>query len=321
VLTRRRLGPLLVAALAVVAVVAIGCGRSSGEAPTLDGVYRATISAEDLAAIDAPDETTPTRGAWTLVLNRGRFAITQDGGDQGCAWAYGALGLGGRNVMSWRVIDAGAVPAAVASNQPGDRYRFGWSRYRDVLTLSAAGGGASGYFVARPWRQIAQTPTASDLGTHCPPPTAALQPTGAEHATPSRDAVIQFTGDLVRTTPTTWEGSGTAKELGRGRMTIDGDVTFSPAQTRRRLTFALRFSRGELRGCAITTITRRPHARYLWDGQGQITTTSRALHAYLGLPVSIGGLTMTDAMSRMHGGLRSQPPEQRTSTGTPGDVC
>jgi hypothetical protein len=303
------------------AVVAVGCGGSSGAEPTLDGVYRATISAEDLAAVDAPDETTPTRGTWTLVLDRGRFAVTQDGGSQGCAWAYGALGLGGRNVMGLRVIDAGAIPAAVASNQPGDRYRFGWSRYRDVLTLSEAGGGASGYFVARPWRRIAQTPTASGLSERCPPPTGVLQPTGAEHATPSRDAAIQFTGDLVRTTRRTWEGNGTARELGRGRLTIYGDVAFTPDQARRRMTFAVRFPRGELRGCAITTITRRPHARYLWDGQGQITATSQALHALLGLPVSIGGITMTDAVSRMHGGLRSPAPEQRTSTAAPGDLC
>jgi hypothetical protein len=318
VLTRPLLCPPLAAAIAL---AAIGCGQRSGEAPTLDGVYRATISAEDLAAIDAPDETTPNRGTWTLVLDRGRFAITQDGGDQGCAWAYGALGIGERNLMSWTVIDAGAVPAAVASNQPGDRYRFGWSRYRDVLTLSAARGGAGGYFAAKPWRRIAQTPTASGLSTRCPPPVGALQPTGAEHAEPSSDAAIDLTGDVVRTTPTTWKGDGMDEALGRGHLTLDGDVSFSSDQSRRRLTFAARFSGGELRGCAINTITRRPHARYLWDGQGQITATSPALHAYLGLPVSIGGITMTDAVSRMHGTLRSAAPQQRTSAAAPGDLC
>jgi hypothetical protein len=306
---------------AALAVVAVGCGGSSGDTPTLDGVYRATISAEDLAGVDAPDEATPTRGTWTLVLDRGRFAITQDGGSQGCAWAYGALGLGRRNVMGWRVIDAGAVPAAVASNQPGDVYRFSWRRYRDVLTLSAAGGGAPGYFVARPWRRVAQTPTASGLSTRCRPPAGALQPTGAEHARPSPDAAIHFTGDLIRTTPRTWEGSGSAKPLGRGHLRIDGDITFSRDQTRQRVTFAARFSRGELRGCAINTITRRPHARYLWDGQGQITATSRALHAYLGLPVSIAGVTTIDAASHMHGGLTPLLTEPPTSSAAPGDLC
>ena len=317
----RPVRPGLAAAIALVALVAIGCGQQSGAPPSLDGVYRATVGAEDLAAINAPAESAPNRGAWTLVLDRGRFAITQDGGDQGCAWAYGALGLDERNRMRWTIIDAGAVPAGVASNQPGDRYRFGWSRYRDVLTLSAARGGAGGYFVAKPWRRIAQTPTASALSTRCPPPPGALQPTGAEHATPSRDAAIHFTGDLVRTTPTTWKGNGVDKALGRGHLTIDGDVSFSSDQSRGRLTFAARFSGGELRGCAINTITRRPHAHYLWEGHGQITATSPALHAYLGLPMSIGGTTMTDAVTHMHGSLGSASERPRTATAAPSDLC
>ena len=291
-LTRAVVRPALAAAIALVVV---GCGERPGEPPSLDGVYRATIGAEDLAAINAPEERAPGGGTWTLVLDRGRFAITQDAGDQGCAWAYGALGLGGRNVMRWTVIDAGAVPAGVNTNQPGDRYRFGWSRYRDVLTLSTARGGVGGYFAAKPWRRIARTPAASGLSTRCPPPAVALKPTGAEHATPSPDAVIHLTADLVRTTATTWRAAGATTALGPGRLRLDGDVSFSSEQTRRRLTFAARFAGGELRGCAINTITRRPHARYLWQGNGQITATSPALHAYLGLPVSIGGITMTAA--------------------------
>ena len=204
---------------AAIALVVIGCGERPGEPPSLDGVYRATISAEDLAAINAPDERAPNWGAWTLVLDRGRFAITQDAGDQGCAWAYGALGLGGRNVMRWTVIDAGAVPAGVASNQPGDRYRFGWIRYRDVLTLSTARGG-----VGRLLRCQAVAPDRADAGgerlsTRCPPPAVALKPTGAEHASPSPDAAIHLTADLIRTTPTTWQGSGRDDALGRGRLT------------------------------------------------------------------------------------------------------
>lgn len=304
---------------AVIALVVTGCGERPGEPPSLDGVYRATIGAEDLAAINSPEERGPSGGAWTLVLDRGRFAITQDAGDQGCAWAYGALGLGGRNVMRWTVIDAGAVPAGVASNQPGDRYRFGWVRYRDVLTLSTARGGVGGYFAAKPWRRIARTPAASGLSARCRPPAAALQPTGAEHATPSRDAVIHLTADLVRTRSTTWKGNGRDEALGRGRLRIDGDVSFSSEQARRRLTFAARFAGGELRGCAINTITRRPHARYLWQGQGQITATSPALHAYLGLPVGIGAITMTDAVTHMHGVLATAS-EERTSA-APGDLC
>jgi hypothetical protein len=316
-LTRAAVGSALAAA---VALVAVGCGHRPGQPPSLDGVYRATIGPEDLAAINVPDESVPSAGAWTLVLDRGRFAITQDGGDQGCAWAYGALGLGARNVMRWTVIDAGAVPAAVASNQPGDRYRFGWSRFRDVLTLSRARGGVGGYFAAKPWRRVALTPAASGLSTRCPPPAGALQPTGAEHATPSPDAVLHLTADLVRTTSSTWRGNGRDDALGPGRLRLDGDVSFSSEQSRHGLTFAARFTGGELRGCAINTVTRRPHAHYLWEGHGQITATSPALHGYLGLPMSIGGTTMTDAVTHMHGALANTSPE-RPSAAAPGDLC
>lgn len=315
------LTPALVgwALAAGIALVVTGCGERPGEPPSLDGVYRATIGAEDLAAINSPEERAPSGGAWTLVLDRGRFAITQDAGDQGCAWAYGAFGLGGPNVMRWTVIDAGAVPAGVASNQPGDHYRFGWVRYRDVLTLSTARGRVGGYFAAAPWRRVARTPAVNGLSARCPPPADALSPTGAEHARPSPDAVIHLTADLVRATATAWMGSGRDEALGPGRMRIDGDVGFSSEQTRRRLTFAVRFAGGEIRGCAINTITRRPHARYLWEGHGQITATSTALRAYLGLPVSIGGTTLTAAVTHVHGILANASEE--SSAAVPGDLC
>ena len=312
-----RLGPAIAAAIAV---VVIGCGQRSDQPATLNGVYRASISAKDLAAIDAPNEIVRTWGAWTLVLNGGRFALTQDG-DQGCAWFYGALGLGDHNLMNWTIIDSGAVPAAAASPQRGDHYRFRWTRYRDLFTLTAVRPGSAGYFAARPWRRIARTPTTAALSTHCPPPPGALEPTGAEHAKPSRDAAIHFAADLVRTRPSTWEGSGKDDELGRGHLTIEGKVSFSRGPTRRRLTFVARFSKGQLRGCVITTILRRPHARYLWDGDGQITGASAALHAALGLQVGLHGTTVADALTHMHGVVSAGSPRRHTFTAAPGDRC
>lgn len=316
-LTRQRVGPAIATAIAL---VAIGCGQRSGQPPTLDGVYRATITAKDLAAIDAPNEIAPNWGTWTLVLNQGRFALTQDS-DPGCAWSYGALELGKRNLMNWTIIDAGAVPAAAASNQRGDHYQFRWTRYRDLLTLAPVRRGSAGYLAPRPWRRIARTPTAKQLSTHCPPPASALEPTGAEHATPSRDAAIHFAADLVKTTPTTWKGSGTETELGQGHLTIEGKVSFSRDPTRRRLTFAAHFPKGELHGCVITTILLRPHAHYLWNGDGQITSTSPPLHAALGLQVDLHGTTMTNALTHMHAVLSARPQQQHTSTAAPGDLC
>lgn len=306
------------AVAAAVALVASGCGGGSEGPPILDGVYRATVGAKDLGAIDAPGESAANRGTWTLVLNRGRFAVIQES-DEACAWAYGALALVRGNRMSWRVIDAGAVPAGAASNHPGDDYRFSWSRYRDVLTLSAPARGTAGYFAAKPWHRIARTPVAKS--TRCPPPAGALEPTGAEHAGPSPDATIHFTGDLARTGPTTWEGGGTSTTLGRGRLTIEGSVGFSPGETRNRLTFTAHFSEGELRGCAITTVIRRPHAHYLWAGDGQITAASPALREYLGLAVSLVGTTRVNDVNHMHGGFASLRPGPGTPAQAPGDLC
>jgi hypothetical protein len=303
-----RLAPAL-AALAL-ALAANGC---SDEPPLLDGVYRATVSAKDLGAIDASGESGANLGTWTLVLNRGRFAVTQES-DEACAWAYGVLALAKGNRMSWRVIDAGAVPAGAASNHPGDGYRFSWSRYRDVLTLRAPERGTAGFFAAKPWHRIAR---ANGTATRCSLPAGALQPTGAERATPAPDATIDFTGDLSRTGPTGWEGSGTAKPLGRGRLRIEGDVVFSRDGTRSRLTFAAGFAAGELRGCAITTVILRPHDHYLWVGEGQITGTSPALRAYLGLAVGLGGTTRVDDLDHMHGGLAGSD----ATADTPGDRC
>jgi hypothetical protein len=223
--------------------------------------------------------------------------------------------------MDWTFIDGGGAPPGAAANQPKDSYRFRWSRYRDVLTLGAVKGGSAGYFAAKPWRRIAETPTAQDLSRRCPPPAGALAPTGAERATPSRDATIGFSGDLVRAGPTAWEGSGTSEELGRGRLTIEGNVVFVPHEIRTRLTFAARFSKGELRGCSINTIGRRPHGRYLWSGDGQITGTSPALRRYLGLEVSFGGVTRTDALTRMHGRLESPPAALHKRSAPPRDLC
>ncbi len=126
-----------------------------------------------------------------------------------------------------------------------------------------------------------------------------------------------FTGDLSRSGPMAWEGSGTAKPLGRGRLRIEGDVIFSRDGARSRLTFMARFAEGELRGCSITTVILRPHDHYLWDGNGQITGTSEALREYRGLEVSLSGVTRLDDLDHLDAVFASLPPPRRT----PGDRC
>ena len=87
------------------------------------------------------------------------------------------------------------------------------------------------------------------------------------------------------------------------------------------MTFRLRFHAGVLRGCAIVTILRRPHRRYVWDGPGQITTTSPALRGYLALSGGIGGVTYTDARDRMHGGFGSYPGPRPRRRLRPDVIC
>jgi hypothetical protein len=322
VLTTRASRRLALAATAL-SLLAVGCGDAPDGAPRLDGIYRLTTSADELARIDAPGENAENWGTWTLVLNRGRFAFTREGA-QACTWAYGALGLEKNNVMDWTVIDGGGARPAATANQPNDRYRFRWSRYRDVLTLRGLQGRSGGYFAAKPWRRVAATPSAQDLSRRCPPPAGALEPTGAERraGSPASDATLALAGDLVNTRPTTWVGDVASEQLGRGRLAIDGDVDFSRSAPRTRLTFTARVSAGELRGCSVVVFLRRPHGRYLWESSGgQITGTSPELRRYLGLPVGVRGVTTTAHPDRVSSRVASVPPAQREGGAASRDLC
>jgi hypothetical protein len=291
--------------LLALALLAAGCGAGSDREARmrgktgLDGVYRTSTAAADLgSAADSAD----TWGRWTLALAGHRFAVTREN-ELGCAWAYGGLTVrGGR--MEMRTVDAGGSPSA-ATTAPTDIYVFHWSRYRDVLKLDPIAGETGRELAAKPWRQVAYSGSRAQLSRRCPPPAAALAPTGVEDVRPSGDT-MRFSGDFVRTGPSTWQGHGTSSELGPGRMTIEGRISFTE-MSRSRMTFTLHFAAGALRGCAITTILRRPHRRYVWDGPGQITATSPRLRRYLALSGGIGGVTMTYARSRMHGGFGSYP--------------
>jgi hypothetical protein len=302
---------VVVAAAALLALAPIGCGGSSNEVISanraqVDGAYRVTTSAKELAAVNAPGESAENWGTWTLVLDRGRFAFTREN-DQTCTWAYGLSTLR-HNVMAWTVVDGGGLDPGSAANEPGDRYRFKWSRYRDVLTLRPAKGAPAGYFAVKPWRRIAETPSAKYLSGRCPPPSAALEPTGAEGVTPPSGVELGVGGNLTKTSATRWVGNVTSKQLGRGRLTLEGNVVFRTSKTRSRLTFEAGFAEGDLHGCGIVDNFRRPHGRYVWDGPGQITSTSPTFHKYLGLEIRFGGIIKVDALNRVHGGFATQGP-------------
>jgi hypothetical protein len=280
---------LVLLAVALLAVPGAGCAtgsRGTSDRADLEGVYR----------------TTGGGARWTLALAGRRFAVTRRDG-RGCAWMYGGATRRGAR-LELRTVDAGGTASAPAA-QPADDLALRWNLYRDVPELHALSPGAATLPAGRAWRQVTGAAPDAWRARGCSVPATVLRPTGVEDVRPS-GAMLSFSGEFVRTAATRWEGSGASADLGAGRMTIDGPVELGD-HTRSRVTFKLRVSAGVLRGCAIASIIRRPHRRYVWDGPGQITATSPGLRRYLALSGGIGGVTYTYAPRRMHGGFGSYP--------------
>jgi TRAP-type C4-dicarboxylate transport system substrate-binding protein len=150
--------------------------RPTGTAGTLDGVYRFTDTAAQLRAAPgttAADMMPENYGTWTLVLDRGHFATTQED-SQACTWGYGTFTIKG-NKIEWLFTDGGAPTPDPATNKPGEDFLYGWSLYRGVLTLSPVTGAISpSNFRVKPWARISTTPSARFLSKRCPPPAGAL---------------------------------------------------------------------------------------------------------------------------------------------------
>jgi hypothetical protein len=108
------------------------------------------------------------------VFDRGRFAITQEN-RKACTWGYGTFAVDG-NRMSWTFTDGGGIAPTGASDTPGEYFVFGFSAYRDTLTITPVKGEISPLnFRAKPWRRLATTPTRQFFSKRCPPPAAALR--------------------------------------------------------------------------------------------------------------------------------------------------
>jgi TRAP-type C4-dicarboxylate transport system substrate-binding protein len=142
----------------------------ASDATAIDGVWRMDTDRE---AVDY-DYYAENWGRWTYVFDRGRFAITQENGDA-CTWGYGTFAVDG-NRMSWTFTDGGGIAPTGASNKPGEFFVFGFSAYRDTLTVTPVKGEISPLnFRAKPWRRIATIPTRRFFSKRCPPPHAALR--------------------------------------------------------------------------------------------------------------------------------------------------
>jgi TRAP-type transport system periplasmic protein len=153
----------------------LGCGSSPPATPVdrkLDGVYRATVTREQQAkryGIPPSHAIAENYGKFTLVVDGGRFAVTQEN-DDACTWQYGRARLSGEK-LQWTFTDGGGIAPNNAENKPGERFLWRWSLYRDTLTLRAIEPPDIG--TAR-WHRVGSEPSRRYLSRRCPPPKAAL---------------------------------------------------------------------------------------------------------------------------------------------------
>jgi hypothetical protein len=293
-----------------------GCGSQGRAVPDVDGVYRTSVAVRELAAGAGP---AGNWGTWTLAIRRPRFALTRKNSGS-CTWMYGTIAFAGDRTRL-TVIDLGGDRLDPA-NKPADAYAFSWSRYRDILKLRPSTSASEGGFVSTAWRRIAESASATQLSARCQPPPGVLDRTGAEDAVPSPRAKFFFEVDLKRSGAQSWRGQATSDALGRGTVTLAGPISFRSPDDHARMRFTAQLPAGQLRGCVIESLARRPHRRYLWGSvAGQITGATGSLRRYVGLGFSMSGLTSIDAIDRMHGSIESDVGPDRSAHTVPRDLC
>ncbi len=134
-------------------------------APTpIDGVYRSSTTVEELRAAGDPELYAENAGDLVFLFDRGRFVATIEN-DESCGAAYGTYVVEGDRIELFRLDDDG----------PGQHFTYGWSRYRDTLTLSAVPGAVSPVpLMVKPWRRTDEAPSLDVFAERCPPPPEAL---------------------------------------------------------------------------------------------------------------------------------------------------
>jgi hypothetical protein len=150
--------------------------RAAGEETPVDGLWRMETTREEAATVvPRADLVAENWGEFTYVFDAGRFAFTTET-PGACIWAYGSYSVDG-NTVEWRIEDGGGETPNDAANQPGEVFKYGWSRYRDQLTLEALDGEISPEpFRVEPWRRLDGEVTLEPLSDRCPPPAGALEP-------------------------------------------------------------------------------------------------------------------------------------------------
>ena len=176
--TRRYIRQIEAMRQGVPAEPAPGCGHTARLGVTagpLDGVWQYTDTAADLraAGVSQGDIIPENYGTFTIVIDRGRFAFTNEN-QQACVWGYGTFTVKG-NEFEQLFTDGGGIAPDNAANKPGEFFTYRWSLYRGVLTLYPVTGAVSPT-LPKPWLRISTTPSARFLSRRCPPPAGALPP-------------------------------------------------------------------------------------------------------------------------------------------------
>ena len=161
---------------------AIECPQSTqnpsepAAATPIDGMYSMTTTLEELKASGAPPDhwLSENWGEMNYVFDRGRFAFTQHN-DEACTWAYGRYTIDG-DILTVDFDDGGGSAPNDAAMRAGEHFGFGWSLYRDVLTLSPKEGQPSPLVSGHTWplQRMTATPDVSALNQECPPPPQAF---------------------------------------------------------------------------------------------------------------------------------------------------
>jgi TRAP-type C4-dicarboxylate transport system substrate-binding protein len=145
--------------------------RGAAGPSLLDGVYTMSTTFDD--SPNDPDPVPENYGQWIFVIRGGHTAFTQ-AYKNSCTWGYGTLAVIGAQ-MEWTIADGGGISPTGAKNKPGEFFAFGWSLYRETLTLSPVTGAISpANFRIKPWHRITTHPSAKYFDQHCPPPANAL---------------------------------------------------------------------------------------------------------------------------------------------------
>ena len=138
----------------------------------IDGVYRMHVTAAVVAKHDhvpLAHVTQENYGDFVLVIDRGRFAFTQEN-ENACTWQYGKATLNG-NELDWSFTDGGGIAPTHAQNKPGEYFAWRWNLYRQVLTLRPI---RPTDLTVEAWQRVSTTPSRDALSHRCPPPESAL---------------------------------------------------------------------------------------------------------------------------------------------------